>query len=677
MAGTNTVIGVDWAVKLDSLRKQMAQVPGIGAKEAKALTATLSREMRAAEAASTKAAKATKDVWTKSLSDVSSAAGDAGADLEAVGDSFGKAGSEAGKLAGALDLVAPGAGEAARAVADLADVGEVAAGALKGGLIASLGPLAVAIGVATVAYYAYEAATEDAKEAEKKSAEQAELTKEAYEKLTVALRDARLEQDRLAGRITDAQAETAKAATALKDEYGPALEAAKERLDDARKAETEWADVLRNSVDVTAAEQARLEQLTAATGEAAVAYSDLQTQFKATSRVQRENIQESAAQKDATEAETEAKKAATEAERKREEALRRGAEAARKAEEASRAYSARLHDEEAAGEAVRSSYDDAIAKLNELEAADRKAGESKGETMIAAHEAALQQIGDLRTQALVAAETASARENVEAEALAASKAENAAYYDALKKYSDELLKTITDNDAKAEEAHRKYIQSVAKSAVDSAASVADTVTSIASTIQDSYGQTNDELTSRLEDDAANLTASEQRELKKRIAENKKHALEAFRIQQAAAIAAATVTGIQTVILAVKAGLEVGGPGALATSAAAGIAAGIAVAANIAEIASAAPPSFHRGMAPDEYSATLKAGEGVLSTQGVANAGGSEGVRALNNGTGGSGQIVVVNQHKHKIFDRQVSENLKAGGGLAGLAAASRSWHRSR
>jgi hypothetical protein len=73
-------------------------------------------------------------------------------DVGEFGDRAGAVGGNAAKLAGALSLVDSGAAEAARTVADLADVGEVASVAARGlgisltSVIGVLGPVAVAVG---------------------------------------------------------------------------------------------------------------------------------------------------------------------------------------------------------------------------------------------------------------------------------------------------------------------------------------------------------------------------------------------------------------------------------------------------------------------------------------------------------------------------------------------------
>ena len=57
----NEVIGIGIEARLEAFRQQMAEIPEIGAKEAKSLAAQLSQEIKAAEKASKAAEKAAKD----------------------------------------------------------------------------------------------------------------------------------------------------------------------------------------------------------------------------------------------------------------------------------------------------------------------------------------------------------------------------------------------------------------------------------------------------------------------------------------------------------------------------------------------------------------------------------------------------------------------------------------
>jgi hypothetical protein len=96
-----------------------------------------------------------------------------------------------------------------------------------------------------------------------------------------------------------------------------------------------------------------------------------------------------------------------------------------------------------------------------------------------------------------------------------------------------------------------------------------------------------------------------------------------------------------------------------------VAAGVASAAGLAGVIAkaAAGPTFHSGgvatagdvggLGPDEFSAVLRRGEGVLTPAAVQRVGGADGVQALNRGDGGSGgPMVVAVQLNNRTVDLQ-------------------------
>ncbi len=56
----NEVVGIEIKAELSAFREQLAKLPDIGAKEARAMTSQLSREIRKAETASKRAAAQSK-----------------------------------------------------------------------------------------------------------------------------------------------------------------------------------------------------------------------------------------------------------------------------------------------------------------------------------------------------------------------------------------------------------------------------------------------------------------------------------------------------------------------------------------------------------------------------------------------------------------------------------------
>ena len=85
----------------------------------------------------------------------------------------------------------------------------------------------------------------------------------------------------------------------------------------------------------------------------------------------------------------------------------------------------------------------------------------------------------------------------------------------------------------------------------------------------------------------------------------------------------------------------------------------AAAAQTASVLSQQPPKLHMGgMTPDERTVVVKTGEAVLDSSTVNRIGGEPGVRALQNGQGGSPQVIVMNPFKH--FDRYMTDRQRAG-----------------
>ena len=83
------------------------------------------------------------------------------------------------------------------------------------------------------------------------------------------------------------------------------------------------------------------------------------------------------------------------------------------------------------------------------------------------------------------------------------------------------------------------------------------------------------------------------------------------------------------------------------------------AAQTASIFAQQAPTFHMGgMTPDESIAVVKAGEAVLDRSTVDRLGGEQGVNRLQNGQGGSAEVIVLNPYKH--FDRYITDRQRAG-----------------
>jgi hypothetical protein len=179
------------SANIEGLRRELEKIGPITADQATAMTNQLNKSIKAAEKASIAAAKASKAAseGAKASGRAASEALDvASASATRFGDKAGAVGSNAGKLAGILDMLVPGLGGVARGVADVADTAEVASVATKGlgvsmsSTLAVLGPVAIAVAAlgATYAYLAHVLGQAEAKQAAASDAaqRQADATKQ-------------------------------------------------------------------------------------------------------------------------------------------------------------------------------------------------------------------------------------------------------------------------------------------------------------------------------------------------------------------------------------------------------------------------------------------------------------------------------------------------------------------
>lgn len=387
------------------------------------------------------------------------------------------------------------------------------------------------------------------------------------------------------------------------------------------------------------------------------------------------------------------------------------AEAAKALAEETQALNAAEAERVTAAKASRDAYDGAIASLNDAEAASKRAVATREEQAVLDHEAALQFLEDERDKALAiadAAESASARETVEAEFRAAKTAEEARSAKEIK----EIRQDLADAAKAADDKIAADAQALAEKTRDTYLGIASQIGSVAGQIGSMFEDALSETRSQIEAldgqieglglhtvEAAGLSgdalvdayvngqvaAEDLSEAQKQFLEesllNQREVLEAqaksqrdsaliqFAVTKAASISEAAVNTAVAATAALKLG-PIAGP----------IAAGAITALGATQIGliAAEQPKFHAGgLAPDELPATLRAGEGVLSGQGVRAAGGGEGVRALNRGeAGGSMQPIYVEmRYGHKVYDRMAIDNLRSGGTLSKLS--SRSWHAQR
>ena len=625
MPASNTVIGIDWAVKLDSLKQQMAQVPGIGAKEAKALTAALSKEMKSAEAASTKAAAATKAGWK-----------DAGKGMEDFGAASEASGSKAlkalGPLGGVLSRISPEAGAAASSMAGLTSAFEGFAGAgftvTAGAAAVAAAALAVVVAAGATAYVLYESNVQDAAQSTdgmnkslmaqelqgRLTAAQVDALKESWSHFTTISNTAQTAIDVINGKLSTQAAAGQAAAQAAVNAAHDELQADGLRvaqIEMALQAAEELARSRTAALDDVLAAEASIGGYREALKQANATLKDHKTALERT----KQNLADAAEYaeelaksekflSDRTKDDSDAQRAAAKALAEHNEALKR------------------LNDE----------MDTYYAQLGKAsEAQDRADGiiTASGALHLTETERLTKASTDAQNAYLAAARDAGAEEADIAAGLALIRGNYAK--EVTQVQADELQKQA-DDAQKAQAA-----QETSWLAVGSAAAQA------ANELSGAFGRTYDEST----------------------ASGKKAAKQQWETQHAISIAtAATLALIAVAQAEASAPYPANIPGI--------ITAGIAGAANVAAVV-AVQPSFHQGgLAPDEvYMGNSRMqtdeGIGVVSRQGMST------FRNANAGVGSGPSFVSVDlKMRHQTMDRVVAECIQRGGQTSRAIANSNS-----
>lgn len=617
---TEEVIGIGVELQLAELRKQLASIPGLTAGQAKLMVAELAKANKSAE----KAAKASAEATRKAAAEAKAAVADSAGDLRSAADDAGDAASQLGAGVG---LFSDQAAAALQVASDIADAFKgIGTAAQASGI--SLRAVGAAVGVAAVAIaaasIAYRAATLEIGRINAVREQEAEIAAS----LIPAYRDLEDAQDanaRATGAITEAGLEELSVRRATQRailDYANAQKEARKQAYETIIANEAWADSQRSlargiaivaaystgvgaagarkwAAEIDAAfdavtgwrssiedAQAELAKLNAATQEQADVQSEVARLTIATAK--------------ATAGKTAADKSAAEAEKQRAEAIKSYLDGLKEA--------ATAHSE-------------AIAALQDIAAGQRAAAASELERAAIARDAALEQVAAEEGRAQSAAATAEAALQAEQLAAAARLEIERAYQAEVAKLEEEATRKAQEEAAKRADATRK-----------AAASVVGNVASALGQFSDLAGGAADALQRRLEEQGDQLSASERAQLEERLAARRKGALAAFRIAQGAAIAQASVTaGLAALDAFQSAMATVPYPANLVVAPVSAAAVGVAGAAQVAAIAAQPPPTFHTGLAPDEYTARLRVGEGVATSQAVAAVGGPEAMRDLNAG----------------------------------------------
>jgi len=636
------------AADLSGLRKQLESIPGLTREQAAAMTSELNKSFKSAERAAKKAGEATA-ASMRQAQEATHAASSAGKALE---DRFGNVGSSAGKLAGALDMLAPGLGSVGQGIADLADVGEVAAGSLGGIAAPALGALAVAaVALAPVLMHL------EAEMAAEAEAARVMGTANAFAREELELqRVAALDLAVATGAMTDAQRSEADIRAQSADRLGVYLQTLTETVSTTREAELRnvaIAETIGNVIDTVNKLNPTMWLMKSIMGDSLPTATELTKKF--TDYIGVTGKLESA-EKNAAAAHT----VATEAAKKTRDAQLGAAAAKAKHTTATKDLSSALKKSAADKEA------DAAAAALQKEAADLNAeverimADEFARTATEAEKLQLKLLSLQEATASLAAQgvevdTGRAQEVIAKQVSAAEEAARVKAAEDAKKAQDAQLAADIEFYAKRAE--------IANQAADVVSAYTDykldqqvTAYEDALAAQDALGK--------------NASAAEKKRAADDVAEKRKQAMIGFMIDKAAKLAQAlTAASLATI-------------NALSTPPAPNyIAAGLAAAGGAVQVASIAAtrPSFHSGgladFAPDEASAIVRRGEAVLSPAGRA-AIGDNAIRAANAGMG-TGQTIVVQQvYRHRVFDSFVQDNLRTRGPLSrALGAGARAGQR--
>jgi hypothetical protein len=633
---------------LAGLRAQLESIPGITADAATKMVAQLDKSNRAAERAAKQSAEATK----KAMQDAEKSATKAAGAVSDVGDKFGKVGSSAGKLAGALGLVNPALGEAARTAADLADVGEVGAEAL-GALGTATAAAAAVVGVFAVGLSPVVDLI----------AQQAE------------------EADRAAAALRNYQAATQSSAAAG-SEYASTLSAVGDQIRLGLQLETSREQTARRTADTlkeqaaalvqnTTEEQRAAEQLLATnkatmaslelrfrsgdlTEEEATKYRELSASVQTANSEQtrRASIIATAESDAATYAETLVDLA--QAEEQAERNARRKADADRAAAEAARAAAEADRAKEAAARAYLTAVSGYADGIRELQAA-QLAGASEEERILAAGEERIRQLEELTTKTKYLGLTSEQEAAAIAEgekAIAAVRADTASKIDALEQDAYNARMERLD------EERERRLATEAEMAAAQQQLIMQGVDLVSQTL-DAAADNQADILSKLEAQLAagedTMTMAQKEALKERISAQREAAMQAFRVNKAAKLAEAVINTAAAVTQALASAPP---PFNLVNAGLAGAAGGIQVAA-----IAASQPAFHSGgMVPDEVPARLVTGEAVLSRVGRSMIG-DEQIRAANAGMAPPTKVVAINQYRHQVFRPFIRDHLRMGGDL--------------
>jgi hypothetical protein len=637
MADVNLTVSAD----IGDLRRQLESIPGITEEQARLMVAELDRGFKKAEKAAAAAAKATK-AGMKQAEEATRKAASAGKDL---GDSFGNVGSSAGRMAGALDMIAPGLGGLGQSIADLADVGEVAAGSLGSFAAPAIGVLAAAAVVAVPVFMHLNAAMEAEAEAARVMGQlnafattEMELQRTAVLDLAVATGDMTAEE-RLAAdaRHTSSQ------------RLGDFLATLSATVAETRKAEIRnaaIAETIGDIIDKVNLLNPVMWLMKTIMGDTLPTATELTTKFAKLIGVTG-NLEA---------AETSATKAGV-------AAGERVKETNKRQEQAARAKTRHV----AASKTLTTALKVEAVQMDALVAAEGAIEQARVSELTESKKLT-EQLAKLQTERI---ELAAAGKLTGADTSKYAAAEIALAQQVTDARIEEELRAVTAIEAyeaglASQQSDAAIVQAEANKAATEAkiAAVAQVADVIAQYTQYQLDQEVDAYEQAQADRDAlgkNATQAEKDLADKRVVATKNAARKAFLIDKAAKMASAAAATALAVVQAL----------ASAPPPYNFIAAGVVGAAGLIQqaVISSQNPSFHAGgfvgsgLAPDEQQATVRRGEAVLNPAG-RRAMGDDAIRAANGGVGGGQTIVVQQVYRHRVFDSFVRDNLRTRGPLS-------------
>ena len=715
MAGRT--VDLQFRADLSNLVSQLKQLPGTTTAEAKKMASSLERQIKKAEKASIKAAKASAAAYRRqktAMDDMGDAAAKSAAKLKNLEETGGETSSIMGGVAGALDLVSPSAGSAARALGDMSGGIEMVARAGMG-LAGPLAALSAGAAIGAKIWSTY---------AEKQKKVQAELEETRRKKLELSaamndldqdLLEKKLERMRTEGLITRAEHEEWKTRNRTELKFGKQLDEAQQKASTARaqlirrkereaRLEAAASPLIRGTVEALEEHRKAVAKQAEVEAQAAAEYVNLRGKIesKNSAMVEEQNkiLAVNAAEKirsgSAKERETELERLTKltqnllpKEDLSKFEELNRHLKILEAAAGASAQAAAELEGPiSATAQAIEKlQAQKAAEELDELIAAYDRLAPAPTLSRMAQLEAAQRQINDAIAagsdstgalqaklddiNAAIREESKKTKDQLQADQDAAAKAAA----DAAQRQQDAYLSAFSNISGAASAVAEQMLQNTTDAAQEEVDQLSDKVDDRQAMLEEERQNRADLLDQAAERDVSReLAASEAKiAMLTKASEAERAALfntraaqgeavrDAFMLTKAlklSEIAMGTASAIVSALtVPPPAGLVLAGTVAAMGATQAGI------------VAAQEPPSFHLGgivgSRPDERQITARAGEGVLTRQGVQAIGGEQAVAAANRGQGGGQALIVQHVYKHKVLDEVLSDSVRRGGPIGG------------